>query len=381
MLWAMRASFAVAAACLVLFALVPAQAQQPGPTAKVLWAHGAAPDSGDTLWSNFDKEDPDATDTANGPGYNCSLGTVPVLGDAVCAEAGDPGDPVEEDIDHTFTLAMDPALSVPLQFTGTTVGVNLFFGASSGTGSGNAVVRLLAGETVVAESGDIPFSYDQGYAPATGEATVKVQSVEAGAALVWEIHATGRATGFFLGIHDDNGKSNLVLPLGSDAAVEALTGDSVDIERTFNDTTNQTMRFTWPSPSKPLTIAFTSTGNGTASLNITGNGTSVQHTQTDGQGTGTTGTTVTGNGTWNITISLTAFNGTVRLTIQDAGTTTGSGTATGTGGTSRSSSTSRTSEASTGNTTEEGKDTPGPVLPLTLATLGLAVLARRRRLL
>lgn len=370
----------------LLAAVPPAQAQQPGPTAKILWAHGAEPAEGETLWANFDKEDPDATDTANGPGYNCSLGVIPGVGESLCF-FGDPGDPPEGDVDHTFTLAMEPALEVPIEFSGDTVQANLYFGASTGTGSGNAVVRLLADDVVVAESGNIPFSYDQGYGLATGEATVKVPSVPAGADLVWEIHATGRATGFFLGIHDDTGKSHLVLPLGSGSpAVEGLSGAAVDIQRTFNESTNQTLRFTWTGPATPQAIAYTTNGTGSATFVVLDAGNSTLLNET-AQGSKTGSKTINGTaGNWSISIALAGFNGTLRLTINDLSVTPGPpGTTPGksTGGTT---SKSGSGTGTPGNGTDEGdegdgkKDTPVPALPALLgAVVAALVLARRRR--
>lgn len=372
----------VAVALLVLSALVaaipPAQAQQPGPTAKILWAHGAAPAEGETLWSNFDKEDPGSTDTANGPGYNCGV-PVPVVGQAVCDEAGDPGvtDPQEGDIEHTFTLPMDPALAVPLQFTDATITANLFFGASTGTGEGEAIVRLLSGDTVVAESAAIPFSYDQGYAPASGPVAVKEMSVPAGAELVWEIDVTGTATGFFLGIHDDNGKSNLVLPLGAgSAAVESLNGTTVVIQRTFNESTDTTLQFTWTGPATARTIVYSANGTGNATFVVIdgANATLLNASSHSAQPKGgwTSEKTVTGAaGNWSISIALSEFNGTVRLTINDPSGLPGAG---GNG-------TSRSGTGATGNGTEDGdkKDTPAPTLAVVVGAVAIALAVSRRR--
>ncbi|MEK6975285.1 MAG: hypothetical protein AABY18_02970 [Candidatus Thermoplasmatota archaeon] len=364
----------------LLAAVPPAQAQQPGPTAKVLWAHGAAPAEGETLWANFDKEDPEATDTANGPGYNCVAGSVPFFGPALCPYA-----PMEGDLEHTFTLPMDPALAVPLEFTDTTLTANLFFGANSGAGEGQAIVRLKAGESVVAESAAIPFSYDQGYAPASGPVAIQQMSVPAGAELVWEIEVTGSASGFFMGIHDDTGKSHLVLPLGSGSpAVEALSGAAVDIQRTFNESTNQTLRFTWVGPATAQAIAYTTNGTGSATFVVldAGNNTLLNETA---QGSKTGSKTINGTaGNWSISIALAGFNGTLRLTINDPSVTPGPPGATpgtSTGGTT-SKGGSATGAAGNG-TDDEGdgkKDTPVPALPALLgAVIAALAVARRRR--
>lgn len=360
---------------LVLAALaVPGQAQQPGPTATVLWAHGAAPAEGETLWSNFDKEDAKATDTANGPGYNCGV-PVPVVGQAVCDEVGDPGvaDPEEGDVDHTFTLPMDPKLAVDLKFSGTAIGVNLFFGASTGTGSGTAVVRLRSGETVVAESAPIPFSYDQGYKPATGTAQVKVMTVAAGSELVWEIHATGKATGFFLGIHDDNGKSNLKLPLATAPAAQTLEGATAHIALSLATPANATHVYRWSTDLAAQQLRISARlAAGNASLRIQDGANATVHN-------GTIRLNVTealhgAPGNWSVTVVLQAFQGDVNV---DIGPMPAGGAATGSS--SRTGSGSSTGNA-TGNATDDGKkDTPGPWLPAVLGTLALVAALRRRR--
>ena len=360
---------------LVLAALaVPGQAQQPGPTATVLWAHGAAPAEGETLWSNFDKEDAKATDTANGPGYNCGV-PVPVVGQAVCDEVGDPGatDPPEEDVDHTFTLPMDPKLAADLRFSGTTIGVNLFFGASTGTGSGNAVVRLRSGETVVAESDPIPFSYDQGYEPATGTAQVKVMTVAAGSELVWEIHATGKATGFFLGIHDDNGKSNLKLPLATAPAPETLDGATAHVALSLATPTNATHVYRWTTDLAAQQMRVSARlAAGNASLRVVDGANATVHNATIGANATKDLRGAPGN--WTITVVLQSFRGDVSV---DIGPVPGGG-ATGSGTSSKSGTSSPTN--ATGNATGDGKkDTPGPWLPAVLGTLALVAALRRRR--
>lgn len=374
----------VALALAALLALAgPTSAQDPSVVA--LWAHGAAPESGETLWTNLDQDDPDATDTANGPGYACLYEEVPAIGATLCANAPAVGDRPTADIDHTFVLAMDAPLASALTFGSDTIQANLFFGASTGTGSGNAVVTVKDGDTVIAQSADIPFSYDQGYALASGPVTLSVSWVPAGSTLSWEVKATGEGTGFFMGIHEDNGKSHLVLPVAGGGAPTALPAGEADVQGTVNETTTQTFRYLWNGTSDPQRVLASATGSGVVSFLVRdGNGTLYNQTLTaTPMGASHTADVAGLDGNWTLAVSLQQFNGTYRLRIMDASspaatqTATGSGTPNVTGGPHGDDE-----HGADGNDTHEhgddDKDTPSLALPA-VAVLLVAVAARARR--
>jgi MYXO-CTERM domain-containing protein len=387
---------------LVLALLVgplPSQAQQPSASAATLWAHGSADADGvESLWSNFNQNDPDATDTANGPGYNCGV-PVPVLGQAVCDEAGDPGvaDPPEEDIDETFTLAMKPALSVAMRFApGQDADVVLYFGATTGKGSGSATVQLKAGDVVVAESAAIPFTFDQGYAPAAGKATMKVPSVDSGTALTWTIHATGKATGFFLGVHKDTGQTRMGLPLVGEAPT-ALVGFPVKVNFTAASPTEGKHTYSWAAPAGQIRLQVQGNASGGEALVLVRNGNTTL-ANTTFKGTAFT-KDLAGPGNWTLEIRLAAFKGDVTVSFSPTGapgSAVGSGTKAPAGGGSGSgtksksgtSSTTCTSTNSTSNATANAtacgggkkKDSPGPSLPvLAIALVAAAAIVLRRR--
>lgn len=379
----------------LLASALPVEAQQPSASAATLWAHGSADADGvESLWANFDQKDAAATDTANGPGYNCGV-PVPVAGQAVCDEVGDPGvaDPQEGDVDHTFTLAMQPKLAVPMQFSaGQDADVLLYFGASTGTGSGTATVQLKAGDTVVAESAAIAFSFDQGYAPAAGKAAVKVPSVEAGATLTWTIHATGRATGFFLGVHKDTGETRMTLPLLGEAPAQ-LNGPAVRVNFTAATETEGKHLYAWSAPAGPQRLQVRGNHSAGEVLVIVRDGATTLANNTF---KGTTFTKdLTGPGNWSLEVRLAAFKGDVTVTLgSTSGSATGSGASgskgTGAGGPAASGSASATSTScapvnATANTTacDDGggkkKGTPGAPMPLmAIALVAAAVLLSRR---
>lgn len=379
-------SVSIVLAVLFVLSIVPLGSTQAQPDADrpTLWAHGEVDDDGERLWMNADKGDSRATDTANGPGYCPGPFDegVPVGGQPGCDVASTAGAAQRPpgDFDHTFSLAMEPGLTGDVELDAEdVVAFTVYLGANSGDCEGDFVARLLTGETVAAETDAVPFSFDSGYVGFDAEAAVQEPVLVGGEALVWEIEVTCSGTGLFLGIHDDNGKSSLRLPVvgggdggGAEPVPRNLTGETAAIDLEAPGSSNVTHAFTWVNATANATLDYAANvTNGSATLRILdGAGEGLLEAELAGNVTGNETFTGAVPGNWSIEVVFTEFQGTLQVSLVAGH----AGNATDDGG-------GGDAPGDEGPSDEDGGflGIPGPQIVAVLAVLAAAAVLVRRR--
>lgn len=380
----------VAVALLVLSALVAAvpvaQAQDasaPTLSAEVnlLYAHHDASDTAEvTAWMNTLEQDGD--DNAIGPSASCGIEGAGLTGTPLDMLA-------DTDIDRTYTITMDPAPTVTASLGGGPVKATIHFGAGSCAGDVTIASTLSVDGTAIATA-EAEHAYTAGapYPALALDMPLTGTSIPSGSSVVWTVHVTGTTKGAgYMGVSSEQGRTKLQLPItgtaGGSVPVKALTGATVDITETINETGDKSFLYTWTGPATARGVGYTTTGTGNATFTVL-DGTNATILNETVQGAQSATKTVTGEaGNWSLAIQVTDFQGTVRLTINDPSVTPeppgSTNTRTGTS-TSRSGTGSGTGDGNSTNDGDDEQDTPVPALPALLGAIAAAViLARRRR--
>jgi hypothetical protein len=381
----MRPVVAVALLALSAFvAAVPvAQAQDasaPSLSAEVnlLYAHHDASDTAEvTAWMNTLEQDGD--DNAIGPSASCGIEGAGLTGTPLDMLA-------DTDIDRTYTITMDPAPTVTASLGSGPVKATIHFGAGSCEGEVTIASTLSVDGTAIA-TGQADHTYAAGapYPALSLDMPLTGTTIPSGSSVVWTVHVTGTTKGAgYMGVSNEQGRTKLQLPItgteGGALPVKALTGATVDITETINETGDKSFLYRWTGPSTARGIGYTTTGTGNATFTVLdgANATILNETV---KGAQSATKTVTGEaGNWSLAIQVTDFKGTVRLTINDPAVTPGPPGSTKTGTGTSTSKASGTGSVTNGTADEDDKDTPVPALPAMLGAIAAAViLARRRR--
>lgn len=354
-----------------------ATAPAPSGTNNTFYAHhndDGTTDDEYVGWMNTLHTDKDSDDIAMGDAQQCTTGEVAIP-------------VVDPDLDVTWTLTYAPELTAPVQLNaGGAITVTVYIGASGGGGRGDVTTTLAQGDVVIFEGESVEHTWEPAtaqYAATTWTLTPKVDEIAAGTDLVWTVNLSGdpcdAAGGPFLGVDDERGTSNFVLPIVGGASAEPTTvfhnetGTQVSGVLDFDEATNETHQYNWTTE---LTSAlFTYEGNlSNGSVKITvidaGDANVVEEDLLEtGNGSATIEDAAPGN--WSVRIELVAFVGSFEFELKPAASPT----------TSASASKSPTSSAtnSTTSTSEESTPSPGLLGVLGAFLVGTLVVSRRRR--
>lgn len=285
--------------CVLLAPLAAAQsadAPHPSPTANILYAHHTDGADEAVGWMNTDIADPDSNDIAMGAAANYVTA-------------------------RTWALHLDPATAGEVVLDGD-IKVMAHMGGGSARGVMDVSTQVLVDGTAVA-SGAAKRVVLEASAAAYPllEWTLPVSlTLQPGQALTWTLKADGAATAIFLGVHEERGKSHIILPITSaDVPVpvvpvttvyENLTGD-VDLRLAFNATTSQTV-YNWTAPEGPLDQVLS--GNLTGNVTITiSDGTELFNQTFSGLVNATQ--MLSGPGNWTITVDASDASGELWLRL------------------------------------------------------------------
>jgi hypothetical protein len=179
--------------CLLpLAAAQNADAPHVSPNDLSLWAHHSDGDDETVGWMNADRGDPDSTDVAMG-----------------AAETGITA--------RAWSLVLSPLTQGAVVLDGNVV-MTAYLGGGSAQGFWTVSSELRVDGVAIATGGDEQIQLEEA---GTGEYkmvtwTVAVATtIPAGAALEWFMDGSGVATAVFLGVAENRGKSNILLPVVS----------------------------------------------------------------------------------------------------------------------------------------------------------------------
>ncbi|HEX9816911.1 MAG TPA: hypothetical protein VGB18_08015 [Candidatus Thermoplasmatota archaeon] len=354
-----------------------ATAPAPSGTTNTFYAHhndDGANDDEYVGWMNTLHTDKDSDDIAMGNAQQCTTGEVAIP-------------VVDPPLDVTWTLTYAPALTSPIQLSpGGTITVTVYIGASGGGGRGDATTTLTQGEVVIFEGESVEHAWEAAtaqYAATTWTLTPKVTEIAAGTDLVWTIKLAGdpcdAAGGPFLGVDDERGTSNFVLPIVGGASAEPTTvfhnetGAKVTGVLEFDASTNETHQYNWTT--ELTSASFSYEGNLTnGSVKITvidaGDANVVEEDLLE-SGNGSAIIEDAAPGNWSVRIELVAFVGSFEFELGEAPAASPS-----------PSDSVTTSPSPAGNETDDTEgSTPSPGLLVVLGALlvGTLVASRRRR--
>lgn len=368
----------VAAAMVAVLFVTPALGQNasaPDPSAasSILYAASDSADDRDVGWLSTDSSEGASATVGGTKPEDCLNGELTGNGlPAPLCEA-----PAFE---WTWTYTLSPALRGPVRLDPAgKIKLVAFLGAGTGAGTLSVTTKLAQGDTTVAEGAATAHEYanspaGENYGSVVWDVTPATPLLAAGTALVWTVTVAGEEGGsgsLFMAVGEPRGRSHVELPVtgGGSSTAEALTGASLDFNKTVDTASNDTFLYTWVGPTTTRAITVAATGRGSVSLVIrTGNDTvATINVTAPGPLRNLSRDVSPTSGNWSFALKLTAFNGTVH--VQDRNPippSAGTGTSTGAGA---------------GNSTDDGKkDTPAPALPALFGTVAVAlVLSRRRR--
>ena len=357
-----------------------ASAPAPSGTDNTFWAHHTTGEDEYVGFMNVLKGDDSSDDVA--------------MGAAQCTDPAGQGIvrpplPIDEDMDLTWTLTYKPALTAPITLDDSEVMITLYIGAGGGAGEGTVSTSLKQGDTVIFTADGIEHAYEAAtaeYPTILIEVVPDATTIEPGQDLVWTVHMTGPAcpeAGPFLGVHDDRGKSNFVLPIvggGASSTPELVfhneTGDSVSATLEFEESTNETHQYNWTSTLTDAAFSYDAeltTGSVKFTV-IDASDSNVVEGDLLASGNSSADIKDATPGNWSVRVELIAFQGTFDFELGPAEAAP-SGSSSATNGTAAS-----TNGASAANATDESTPSPGILLVSGAVALGLAFAARRRRL-
>lgn len=266
----------------------------------------------------------------------------------------------------TWTIAMKPPLAdVAWLDPAGTVDFTLTMGGSVHVGEVDVSVDLHNGATLVAAGPAQHHSLRTGYTALTWSETPLVDRVDPAAGnLVMTVTADGQASSYYL----DTDASWVVLPVveppQEGAAVENVTVDDARLARdlTFENATDRTDILTWSrGPSDAVLKLAVNVTAGVLNVTVQDANGTVAHEQTVSEPfAGATNLTGLTAGSWNVTLSMSGFQGSFSLLIEPA-------------------EGPDENPEPAGNETEEGPGEDSPLPSVLLLAAALVALATRRR--
>lgn len=339
----------LAAALALIFPSVLAQdlgAPHLSPEQMTLYAHHRDGDDESVGWMNTNAADPDSTDIAMGASANYVT-------------------------ERDWTLRLVPGVAGEVVLDGD-LQVNAHVGGGSAQGVMDVSTELLVDGTAVA-TGDaqqvILEPASAAYPLVTWTIPVSL-TIPPGASMEWKVHAgNGIATAIFLGVHEDRGKSHIVLPVvsadvpaGQPEAEYTQLDAAPELDLSL-DGTPRILVYNWTEQGNLSTVEWQANGTGNVSARLIVDNQTAWQAALAGNASAPLPANATA-GNWSLVLETGTFNGTLRLQLLAQPGGTGTPTQTATGG--------------PGNETTGGRGSPAP-MAIFLAVLAVGALAARRR--
>lgn len=294
---------------LSLILLIPtAAARGGGPLgvgSNTLWAQYTNQPACCETWMGTIKDDPDFSGSGN---YGFRATT-----------------PVETGVaDNVWDLVLTPAISTPVQLDKTkTIDITLFLGYTQGAGQVDVSTTLTLGGATVAEGETKTVTFVAAMEKVTWSVTPAMDVLQPSGDLTWHIEAYGISPGTYMGFRDEvGGQSNIVLPIvgggeTSNVILEVLTGTAVDLSKSFDAPTTQTLVYTWNTTlTDPLVSFEAQVANGTIEASILDGANKTAYSKSATSTLTDEATPDAEAGQWQITVTLTDFQGNFTLAIR-----------------------------------------------------------------